>query len=154
MCLRVALILSKKLLRLNYIVQVWGLVEVNCVISDRRIQLLAGIPLCTSRKLSQRGYSMSQLCSIRHDIPITLHTPVAYGQWLAFDHNGDKQSEVRGTRYGTLWPLYGRFEVGWLQPLQLWLGAGISSVAPVLFSRESSVMYSYIPLLSWTSRWM
>ena len=145
MCLRVALILSKKLLKLNYIVQVGGLVEVNCVISERRI------PLCTSRELSRRGYSMSQLCSIRHDIPITLHTPVAYGQWLAFDHNGDKPSAVRGTRHGTL---YGRFEVGWLQPLQLWLSAGISSVAPVLFSRESSAMYSYIPLLSWTSRWM
>ena len=78
------------LLKLNYIVQVWGLVEVNCVISDRRIPLLAGIPLCKSRELSKRGYSMSQLCSIHHDIPVTLHTPGAYGQWSVFDHNGDK----------------------------------------------------------------
>ena len=39
---------------------------------------------------------------------------------------------VVGTRYGTWWPLYGRCEVGWLQPLQLWLSAGISLVAPVL----------------------
>ena len=78
------------LLKLNYIVQVWGLVEVNCVISDGRIPLLAGIPLCKSRKLSRRGYSMIQLCSIYHDIPVTLHTPGAYGQWSVFDHNGDK----------------------------------------------------------------
>ena len=78
------------LLKLNYIVQVWGLVEVNCVISDRRIPLPAGIPLCKSRELSRRGYSMNQLCSIHHDIPVTLHTPGAYGQWSVFDHNGDK----------------------------------------------------------------
>ena len=75
------------LLKLKYIVQVWGLVEVNCVISDRRIPLLAGIPLCKSRELSRRGHSMSQLCSIHHDIPVTLHTPGAYGQWSVFDHN-------------------------------------------------------------------
>ena len=78
------------LLKLDYIVQVWGLLEVNCMISDRRIPLLAGIPLCKSRELSQRGYSMSQLCSIHHNIPVTLHTPGAYGQWSVFDHNGDK----------------------------------------------------------------
>ena len=78
------------LLKLDYIVQVWGLVEVNCIISDRRIPLLAGIPLCKSRELSRRGYSMSQLCSIHHDIPVTLHTPGAYGQWSVFDHDGDK----------------------------------------------------------------
>ena len=78
------------LLKLNYIVQVWGPVEVDCVISDRRIPLLAGIPLCKSRELSPRGYSKSQLCSIHHDIPVTLHTPVAYGQWSVFDHSGDK----------------------------------------------------------------
>ena len=78
------------LLKLNYFVQLWGLFEVNCVISDRRIPLLAGIPLCKSQELSRRGYSMSQLCSIHHDIPVTLHTPGAYGQWPVFDHNGDK----------------------------------------------------------------
>ena len=72
-----------KLLKLNYIVQVWGLAEVHCVISDRRIPLLAGIPLCMSREMSRRGYSMNQLCSIRHDIPAPLHTPGAYGQcWV------------------------------------------------------------------------
>ena len=98
-----------KLPKLNYISQVWGLIEVNCVISNRRIPLLARIPLCKSQKLSQRGYSMSQLCSIHHDIPETLHTP--YGQWSVFDHNGDKLSAVLGTRYRTWWPLYGRFEV-------------------------------------------
>ena len=70
-----------KLLKLNYIVQVWGLVEVNCVISDRRIPLLTGIQLCMSRELSQKGYSMSQLCSIHHDILVPLHTPGAYGQY-------------------------------------------------------------------------
>ena len=69
-----------KLLKLNYVVQVWGLVEVNCVISDRRIPLLTGIPLCMSLELSRRGYSMSQLCSIRHDLPVPLHTPGAYDQ--------------------------------------------------------------------------
>ena len=132
-----------KLLKLNYIVQVWELVEVNCVISDRRIisDRIAGIPLCKSRELSWRGYSMSQLCGIHHDIPVTLHTPGAYGQWSVFDHNGDKQSAVLGTRYGTRWPLFGWFEVRWLQPLQLWLSAGISSVAPVLVLRNSDLCH-------------
>ena len=108
-------------------------VEVNCVISDRRIPLLAGIPLCMSRELSRRGYSVSQLCSIRHDIP--LHTPGAYDQCWVFDHSGDKQWAVLGTRYGIWWPWYDQFEVGWLQTLQLWLSAGISLVAPELISR-------------------
>ena len=40
------------------------------------------------------------------------------------------------TRYGICWPSYGQFEVGWLQPLQRWLGAGTSSVAPVLVSQD------------------
>ena len=43
---------------------------------------------------------MSQLCSIHHDIPETLHILGAYVQWSVFDHNGDKQSVVFGTRYG------------------------------------------------------
>ena len=92
-----------ELLRSNYIVQVWGQLKLtNCIISDRRIPLLAGIPLCKYREFSRREYSMSQLCSICHDIPVTLHTPGAYGQCSVFDHNGDKQSAVLGTRYGTL----------------------------------------------------
>ena len=121
-----------KLFKLNYFVQVWKLVEANCVISDRRIPLLAGIPLCMSRELSWRGYSMSQLCSMRH-ISVPLHIPAAYG--VVFDYSGDKQSVVLGTRYGTWWPLYGQFEVRWLKPLQLWLSAGIPLVAPMLVSR-------------------
>ena len=110
------------------------LVEVNCVISDRRIPLLTGIPLCMSLELSRRGYSMIKLCSIRHDIPVPLHTPGAYDQCWVFDHRGDKQWVVLRTRYGTWWPRYGQFEVRWLQPLQLWLSAGISLVAPMLVS--------------------
>ena len=84
--------------------------------------------------LSRREHSTSQLCSIHHDIPVTLHTWPAYGQWSAFDHNGDKQSVVLWTGYGIWWHLYGQFEVGWLQPLQLWLGSGIL-VSFVLYSR-------------------
>ena len=53
-----------------------------------------------------------------------------------FHHNGDNQLAVLGTRYGIWWPWYGQFEVGWLQPLQLWLVAGTSSVAPVLVSQD------------------
>ena len=34
-------------------------------------------------------------------------------------------------QYGTWWPWYGQFKVGWLQPLQLWLSAVISLVATV-----------------------
>ena len=125
-----------KLPKLNYIVQVWGLVEVNCVISDRRIPLLTGILLCMSRELSRRGYSMSLLCSFRRDIPVPLHTPgAAYGQCWVFDHSGDKQSVVLGTWYATWWPWYSQFEVEWLQRLQLWLNAGIPLVAPMLVSR-------------------
>ena len=55
---------------------------------------------------------MSRLCSIHHDIPVTMHTPAAYGQWSVFDHNGDNQLAVLGTRYGIWWPWYGQIEVG------------------------------------------
>ena len=91
----------------------------NYIISDRRIPLPAGIPLCKSQELSGKDYSTSQLCSIHHDTPVTLHTPRAYGQWSVFDHNGDKQLAVLGPRYVIWWPLYGQFEVGWLCPLTM-----------------------------------
>ena len=55
-----------------------------------------------------REHSMSQLCSIDHDIPVTLHILGAYVQWSVFDHNGDKQSVVLRTRYGIWWPSYGQ----------------------------------------------
>ena len=84
---------------------------------------------------------MNQLCSIRHNIPVTLSTPGAYGQRSVFDNNGDRQSAVLGTRYGTWWPLYGQFEVGWLQLLQLWLSAGISLEAPGLVSRDRYICH-------------
>ena len=29
-----------------------------------------------------------------------MHTPATYGQWSVFDHSGDNQSAVLGTRYG------------------------------------------------------
>ena len=44
----------------------------------------------------------------------------------------------------TIWdlrPWYGQFEVGWLQPLQLWLGAGTSLVAPVLVSQDRDLCH-------------
>ena len=114
---------------------------INYIISDRKILLLAGILLCKSQELSRREHSMSRLCSIHHDIPLTMHTPAACGQWSVFDHNGDNQLVVLGTRCGIWWPWYGRFKVGWLQPLQLWLGAGTSSVAPVLVSRDRDLYH-------------
>ena len=84
-----------RLLKLDYIVQVWVLFVVkNCISSgmiqvencievcsfklDRKIPLLAGIPSCKSWGLS-REYSSSQLC-ICHDFRIALHTQAAYGQ--------------------------------------------------------------------------
>ena len=114
---------------------------INYIISDRKIPLLAGIPLCKSQELSRREHSTSRLCSIHHDIPVTIHTPAAYGQWSVFDHSGGNQLAVLGTRYEIWWPRYGQFEVGWLQPLQLWLGAGTSSVAPVLVSKDRDLYH-------------
>ena len=70
-----------------------------------------------------------------------MHTPGAYGQWSVFNHNGDNQSVVLGTRYAIWWPRYGQFEVRWLQPLQLWLGAGISLVAPVLVLQDRDLCH-------------
>ena len=102
----------------------------NYIISDRRNPLLAGIPLCKSRELSWREHSTSQLCSIHHDI-----------HWSVFDHNGDNQLAVLVTRYGIWWPWYGKFEVGRLQPFQLWLGAETSLVAPVLVSQDRDLCY-------------
>ena len=39
------------------------------------IPLLIGIQLCKYWTLFQREYSMSQLCSFRQDITVTLHEP-------------------------------------------------------------------------------
>ena len=97
---------------------------------------LLRILLCKSQELCRREYSMRQLCNIRHNIPVTLPTPWAYGQLSVFNHNGDKQLAVLGTRYKTWLSWYWQFEVESLQPLQLWLSAGISSVLPVLVSRD------------------
>ena len=58
-----------------------------------------------------------------------------------FDRNADKQSAVLGTRYGTWWSWYGQFDVQWLQPLQFWLSAGISSVAPALVSWDGDICH-------------
>ena len=113
----------------------------NYIISDRRIPLLAGILLRKSQELSRREHLTSRLCSIHHDIPVTMHTPAAYSQWSVFDHNGDNQLAVLGTGYGIWWPWYGQFEVGWLQPLQLWLGAGTFLVAPVLVSQDRDLCH-------------
>ena len=114
---------------------------INYIILDRRIPLLAGILLCKSQELSGREHSTSRLCSIHHGISVTMHTPAAYGQWSVFDQNGDNQLVALGTRYGIWWPWYGQFEVGWLQPLQPWLGAGTSSVAPVLVSQDRGLCH-------------
>ena len=73
-----------------------------------------------------------------------MHTPAAYGQWSVFDHSDGNQSVVLGTRYGIWWPWYGQFEVGWLQPLQFWLGAGTSSVAPVLVSQDRDLCHAQL----------
>ena len=59
-----------------------------------------------------------------------------------FDQSGDNQSVVLGVRYRTWWPCYGQFEVGWLQPFELWLSAGISSVAPHLPCTATSIIRS------------
>ena len=113
----------------------------NYILSDRRNPLLTGILLCKSQELSRREHSTSQLCSIHHDIPVTMHTRAAYGQLSVFGHSGDNQSAVLGTRYGIWWPWYGQFEVGWLQPHQFWLGAGTSSVVPVLVSQNTDLCH-------------
>ena len=65
---------------------------------------VVGTPLCKFRELSQREYSLSHLCNIRHDIPVTLHTPGAYGQCSVFDHSGDKQTVVFGQDMGLSGP--------------------------------------------------
>ena len=91
--------------------------------------------------MSRREHSMSRLCNIHHDTPVTMHTPAAYGQWSVFNHNGDNQLAVLGTKYGIWWSWYGQFEVQWLQPLQLWLGVGTSSGAPVLVSQDRDLCH-------------
>ena len=51
------------------------------------------------------------------------------------------------TRYGTWWPWYGQFEVGWIQTLLLWLSAAILWLPRCGFHEvETYAMYSYIPL--------
>ena len=80
---------------------------------------------------------MSQLCSICHTFPVTLHSLGAYGQGSVSNHIGGKWSGVLWTKS---W--YGQFEVRWLQPLQLWFSVGISSVALVLVSRDRDLCHA------------
>ena len=122
-------------------IQVGGVQHIWRFISDRRIPTRSGILLCKSQELPQREYSVTQLCSIRHAFPVTLHTLGAYGQWSVSDHNDGKWSGVPWTKYATWWPWHGQFEVGWLQPLQLWLSVGISPVALVLASRDRDICH-------------
>ena len=71
-------------------VQVWGLVEVKKLLQFRydSSEELYGMSDCSYQRDSRfsqefhcarlelsREYSMSQLCSILHDSPVTLHTP-------------------------------------------------------------------------------
>ena len=55
---------------------------------------------------------------------------------------------VLGTRYGTLWPWYGLFNVGSLQAHRLLSGAEISWINLVLVSSDTDLylIYRYIPL--------
>ena len=98
-----------RLIKPDYIVQFWGIVKLKQIASvrgwfklgivfhiwsfksDWGNSLLARSPICRSRELSQREYPMSQLCSSRHDFPVKLLTPGAYGQWSVFNHNGDSR---------------------------------------------------------------
>ena len=43
---------------------------------------------------------MCLLCNIRHDFPVTLHTPGAYGQWSVSDHNGAGRQGSTGQDMG------------------------------------------------------
>ena len=81
-------------------------------ISDKRIQHLSETLLCKPRGLSQRGLSMSQLCSTHHDLAATLYIPGVCVQWSVSGHNAGMQPVVLGTRYGILWPWHGQF-AGW-----------------------------------------
>ena len=77
-------------------------------------------------------YSSRHSCNTAHSKSIWSMVSVWPQWWQA----------VLGTRYGIWWPLYGLFEVGWLQQtLQLWLGAGISSVALMLVSRDRDLCH-------------
>ena len=56
--------------------------------------------------VSKRALKESTVYSIHHDIPVTLHTPVAYGQWSVSDHSGDKQY---GKPLGTVKQMLARY---------------------------------------------
>ena len=87
----------KQLLKSDHIVHVWGLVEVTELHHIREETRFseefhyASLGNCLEKSI-QRGYCV--VCSIHHDIPVTMHTPAAYGQWSKFDHNGDNQLAV------------------------------------------------------------
>ena len=89
-----------------------------------------------------RWYSMSQLCSICHDIPVILHNPGAYGQCSMLDHSIDKQLVVIGTRYNTWWPIRSRVITNSSALVKCWNFYG----CPRFHKAEISAVHSYIPL--------
>ena len=73
-------------------------------------------------------YSSRHSCNTAHSRSIWSMVSVWPQWWQTFGDPRDK-----------IWDLvafYGQLEVGWLQPLQLWSGAGISSVVLILVSRD------------------
>ena len=97
-------------------VNVWGLVEVTKFhqirgdSSDQMYRIFDHSHQIEESHFSQELHYASLTNS--HDIAVPLHTPGAYDQCSVFDHSGDKQSVVLGTRYGTSCPWHGQFEVG------------------------------------------
>ena len=83
---------------------------------------------------------MSQQCSIHHDCVVTLYTPGACVRGSESGYNAGRLV-VLGTRYGTLWPWCGQFEVGLLQLLQLLSGVGISWEVLVLVAQDTDLYH-------------
>ena len=128
---------------------------ISYIISSRRIPLLAGIPLCKSQGLSWRDHSMSRLCSIHHDIPVTMHTLAAYGQWSVFDHSGGNQSAVLWDKIWDLvalvWPMRSRVITTSSALVRCWNFFGGPSVG---FTRYRSLPCTATSHLVWTNVWM
>ena len=71
---------------------------------------------------------MGQLCSIRNDIPVTLHTPGRYG--LTTMATSSRWSSVQ--------------DVGWFKILQLLQSAVISPMALVLVSKDRDLCHEQL----------
>ena len=114
---------------------VWGMIQMrNCI--ERLIILF--LLRCSNSTMQVSGTVLKRVFNewtVWYSSRLSCNTARTRSMWSVVSE------VVRGPSDGHWWHWYGQFEVGLLQPLQLWLSAGISLVALVLVSGDRDLCH-------------